>query len=113
MSLSELQCQKLIVKMFLQNPNKSKSETTGIQDSYYLSYINKRFDKQERVERKIGSGKKCSLSSSKVHAALKTQTAGRSAKSYLELGWKIQVQHITVKKYLTKMRVHHKAKKRT
>jgi DNA-binding transcriptional regulator YhcF (GntR family) len=54
--------------------------------------------------------KKCALSSSKVHAALKKQTAGRSAKSYRELGRKIQVHHKTVKKYLTKMEVHCKAK---
>jgi hypothetical protein len=53
------------------------------------------------VERKIGSGKKCALSSSKVRAALKKQTAGRSAKSYRKLGRKIQeiqVHHNTVKK---------------
>jgi hypothetical protein len=42
----------------------------------------KRFEKQEKVERKICSGKKCALSSSKVHATLKKQTASRSAKSY-------------------------------
>jgi hypothetical protein len=42
---------------------------------------------------------------------LKKQTAGRSAKSYRELGRKIQVHHNTVKKYLTKMGVHRKAKK--
>jgi DNA-binding transcriptional regulator YhcF (GntR family) len=59
----------------------------------------------------MGSRKKCALSSSKVRAALKKQTAGRSAKSYRELGWKIQVHHNTVKKYLTKIRVHRKAKK--
>jgi hypothetical protein len=34
------------------------------------------------VERKICFEKKGALSSSKVHAALKKQTAGRSAKSY-------------------------------
>jgi hypothetical protein len=39
---------------------------------------------------------------------LKKQTAGRSAKSYRELGWKIQAHHYTVKKHLTKMGVHHK-----
>jgi hypothetical protein len=41
----------------------------------------------------------------------KKQTAGRSAKSYHELGWKIQVHHNTLKKYLTKMGVYRKAKK--
>jgi hypothetical protein len=40
------------------------------------------------VETKIGSGKKCALSSSKVRAALKN-----SAKSYRELGWKSSSQH--------------------
>jgi hypothetical protein len=60
--------------------------------------------------RKISSGKKCALSSYKVRAALKKQTVGRSAKSYRELGRKIQVHHNTVKKYLTKMGVHRKAK---
>jgi hypothetical protein len=63
------------------------------------------------LEKKIGSGKKCALSSSKFRAALKKQTAVHSAKSYRELGRKIQVQHNTVKKYLTKMGVHRKAKK--
>jgi hypothetical protein len=58
------------------------------------------------VERKIGSGKKCVLSPS---AALKKQTTGRTAKSYRELGQKIQVHHNTVKKYLTKIEVHCKA----
>jgi hypothetical protein len=82
---------------------------SAVQDSHYLSY--KRFEKQEKVETKIGYGKKCALPSSKVRAALKKQTAGRSAKSYHELGWKIQVHHGTVKNYLTKMRVHRKAQK--
>jgi DNA-binding transcriptional regulator YhcF (GntR family) len=35
---------------------------------------------------------------------------GRSAKSYRELGRKIQIHHNTVKKYLTKMEVRRKAK---
>jgi hypothetical protein len=65
------------------------------------------------VARKIGSAKKCAISSSKVRAALNKQTAGRSAKLYRELGLKIKVHHNTVKKYLTKMRVHRKAKKFT
>jgi DNA-binding transcriptional regulator YhcF (GntR family) len=51
------------------------------------------------------------LSSCKIRAALKNHTTGRSAKSYRELGQKIQVHHNTVKKYLTKMGVHHKTKK--
>jgi hypothetical protein len=51
----------------------------------------KRFEKQESVERKIGFGQKCAISSSKARAVLKKQTAGRSAKSYRELGWKIQL----------------------
>jgi hypothetical protein len=63
----------------------------------------KRFKKQKKQERKIDSGKKCAL--------LKKQTAGRSAKSYRELGWKIQVHLNTVKKYLTKIGVHRKTKK--
>jgi hypothetical protein len=45
--------------------------------------------RKKRVERKIGSGTKCAFSSSTVRAALKAQTAGRSVKSYHELGWKI------------------------
>jgi transposase len=50
----------------------------------------KRFEKQEKLERKIGSGKKCALSSSKVRAALKKQ-------SYRELEPKIQIHHNTAK----------------
>jgi hypothetical protein len=66
------------------------------------------------VKRKIGSWKKCAFSSSKVRAALKKQTPGCSANSYCESGKKIQVYHNTVKKYLTKVGVHHrKAKKST
>jgi DNA-binding transcriptional regulator YhcF (GntR family) len=42
---------------------------------------------------------------------LKKQTAGRSAKSYRELGRKIQAHHNTVKKYLKKMEVHRKTQK--
>jgi hypothetical protein len=54
---------------------------------------------------------KCAILSSLVHAALKKQTAGPSAKSYREFGWKIQVYHNTVEKYLTNMGVHRKGKK--
>jgi hypothetical protein len=60
------------------------------------------------VERKIGSGEKCALSSSEGRDVLKKQTAGHSAKSYRALGRKIQVYHNTVEKYLTKMRVFRK-----
>jgi hypothetical protein len=76
MSLSELQRRNLIVKFGLQNPNKSKSETVehfkllGFKIPTIYRTI-KRFEKQEKVERKIGTGKKCALSSSKVRAALK------------------------------------------
>jgi transposase len=116
MSLSELQRRNLIVKFCLENPNKNKSETVE-----YFKLLEfktptiyrtiKRFEKQEKVEKKIGSGKKCALSLSKICVALKKQTAGRNAKSYRELRRKIQVHHNTVKKYLTKMGVHRKAKK--
>jgi hypothetical protein len=89
MSLLELQRQNLIVDFCLENPNKSKSKT--VKDLKLLGFKIptiyrkiKRFEKQEKVKRKIGSGKKCALSSSKVRAALKKQTAGRSAKSYIE-----------------------------
>jgi hypothetical protein len=80
MSLSELQCRNLIVKFCLENPNKSKSETVehfkllGFKIPTFYRTI-KRFAKQEKVERKIGSGKKFALSSSKVRAALTKQTA--------------------------------------
>jgi hypothetical protein len=46
---------------------------------------------KKNLKRKFGSSRKCALSSSKVCAALKKQTAGRSAKSYRELGRKIQI----------------------
>jgi hypothetical protein len=58
----------------------------------------------------FGSGKKCAFSSSKVRAALKKQTADRSAKSYRQSEWKLQAHH---KKYLTEMGVYRKAKKST
>jgi hypothetical protein len=114
--MTELRRRNLIVRFCLENSNKSKSETAEhfkrlrfkIPTIYRTS---KRFEKQEKVEKKISSGKKCALSSSKVRAALKKQTAGRSAKSYRELGRKIQVHHNTVKKYLTKMGIHREAKK--
>jgi hypothetical protein len=93
---------------------KSKSETVEhfklLEFKILIIYRRvKRFEKQEKVKRKIGSEKKCAFSSSKVRAALKKQPGGRSAKSYRELGRKIQVHHNTVKKYLTG--VHCKAKK--
>jgi hypothetical protein len=69
MSLSELQRRNLIVKFCLEKPNESKSETV----EYYkllefkiptIYRTIERFKNQENVERKIGSGKKCALSSS-------------------------------------------------
>jgi hypothetical protein len=102
MSLLELQRRNLIVKFCLETPNKSKSET----DEHFklLGFkILLSHNKKVWEARKFGSGKKCTLSSFKVRAALKEQTAGRSAKSYRELGRKIQVHLNTVKKYLTKM----------
>jgi hypothetical protein len=111
MSLSELQRRNLLVKFCPENPNKSKSETvTHFKHFKLLRFkiptIYRRFAKQEKVERKIGSGEKCALSSCKVRAALKKQ-------SYHELGWKIQVHHNNVKKYLMKMEDHRRAKKST
>jgi hypothetical protein len=118
MSFSELQRRNLIVKFCLENSNKSKNETVDVEHFKLLGFnipiiflTIKRFEKQEKMERNIGSGKKCAFSSSKVHAALKKQTAGCCAKSYRELGRKIKFHHNTVKKYLLKMRVHRKAKK--
>jgi hypothetical protein len=117
MSLSELQRRNLIVKFCLEKPNKSKSETVehfkfklmGFKSPTIYRTI-KRFEKQEKVERKNWFREKCSLSSSKVRAALKKQTAGRSSKSYREMGRMIKVYHNTVKKYLIKIGVHCKAK---
>jgi Fe2+ or Zn2+ uptake regulation protein len=82
MSLSELQRRNLIVKFSLKNPNKSKRETD---ENFKLLEFKiptiyrtiKMFEKQKKVDRKIGFEKKCARSSSKVHAALKKQTAGR------------------------------------
>jgi hypothetical protein len=57
------------------NPNKSKSETIehfkllGFKIPAIYRTI-KRFEKQEKVEKKIGSQKKCALSSSKVRDTL-------------------------------------------
>jgi hypothetical protein len=61
MSLSELQRRNLIV-ICLENPNKSKSETVehfkllGFKIPTIYRTI-KRFEKEEKVERKIGSAK--------------------------------------------------------
>jgi hypothetical protein len=62
MSLSELQRGNLIVKFCLENLNKSKSET--VEHFKLVEFkipticrTNKRFEKQEKVERKICSGK--------------------------------------------------------
>jgi hypothetical protein len=93
MSLSELR--RLIVKFCLGNPSKCKSETVehfkllGFKIATTYRTI-KMCEKEEKVERKIGSGKKCALSSSKAPAALKQQTAGRIRNSYRELGRKIK-----------------------
>jgi hypothetical protein len=55
--------------------------------------------------------KKFDLSSFKACAALRKQIAGCSARTYRELGRKIQIHHNTVNKYLTKIDGHCKAKK--
>ncbi|KAI4469764.1 exonuclease phage-type/recb c-terminal domain-containing protein [Holotrichia oblita] len=55
------------------------------------------------IERRKGSGKKCVLSDSKVRALLKTETVGRSAKSFRQLGRKYGVDKNTIKKYLQLM----------
>jgi hypothetical protein len=72
MSLSELQCRNLIVKFSLQNFLEYKKPT--------IYPTIKKFEHQENVERKIGGGQKCALSSLKIRAALKKQTAVRSTK---------------------------------
>jgi hypothetical protein len=113
MSLSELQRRNFIVKFYLENPNKSKNETVehfklmGLKIPTIYRTI-KRFEKQEKLD--PGKNVPFHRLNSKVRAALKKQTAGRSAKSYRELGRKIQVHHNTVKLYMTKMRVHCKEK---
>jgi hypothetical protein len=56
---------KFNCKFCLETPNKSKSETA---EHFKLLGL-KMFEKKEKVKRKIGSGKKCALSSSKVRAA--------------------------------------------
>jgi hypothetical protein len=102
------------VKMSLSMKTQIKGKRETFEHFKLLSFkifTIKRFEKQKKQERKIDSGKKCALLSSKVRAVLKKQTAGRSAKSYRELGWKIQVHLKTVKKYLTKIGVHRKTKK--
>jgi hypothetical protein len=68
MSLSELQRRNLIFSFCLENPNKSKSETVGHFKLLGLKIPTiyrtiKRFGKQKKVERGIGSRKKCALSS--------------------------------------------------
>jgi hypothetical protein len=104
----ELQRRNLSEKCCLENPNKRRNKNIepfkllGFKiPSIYRTII--RFEKQEKEERKIGSGKNCALSSSKarskVRTALKKENAGRRAKPYN-----------TDKKYLTKMEVHYKAK---
>jgi hypothetical protein len=70
--------------------------TLNYWDSRFPIFTIKRFEQQEKVKMKIGSGKKTALSSSKVRAALRKQTAGSSAKAYRELKRKIQVHHNTV-----------------
>jgi hypothetical protein len=104
--LSKCRCQnysvkiKYLVYFRLEYPNKSQSKTVeyfklnGIQETWFLE--------ARKCGKKIGSGRKCGLSSFKVRAGLKKQAAGRSAKLYREL---------RQKKHLTKMRVHRKAKK--
>jgi hypothetical protein len=62
MLLSELQRRNLIIKFCLENLNKSKSETVehfkllGCKTPTIYRTI-KRFEKQEKLERKIDSGK--------------------------------------------------------
>jgi hypothetical protein len=72
-----------------------------------LTINRSRFEMQENLERKIGSGQKC-FSPSKTRTALKKQT---SSISYRDFGWKICYK--IVKNYLKNIGVHRKSKKFT
>jgi hypothetical protein len=70
----QIQPRNFIVNFCLENPNLSKNETVELFKllqfkilPIYRTII--RFEKQEKVKRKIGSRKKCALSSSEVRAA--------------------------------------------
>lgn len=116
MSLNELDRRKLICKFCEENPNKTKSEVfkhfndMGFKKTFIYNTMNL-FEHNKSVERKPGSGKKCSLQDSKVRAKLKAETAGRSAKSYRQLGKKYKCDKNTVKRYLESMGIEKKKKK--
>lgn len=116
MALSELERRNLVGIFCEQNPHLKKNEifkhfhAMGFKKTFIYNAI-KLFENKKSMVRKPGSGRKCALKDSKVRANLKQQTAGRSAKSYSELGRKFKVHRDTIKMYLTKMGVNRKAKK--
>jgi hypothetical protein len=67
MLLSKLQRRNLCVNFCLENPNKTFEhfKPLGYRKPTIYRTI-KRFETQEKVERKIGFGKKCAFSSSKA-----------------------------------------------
>lgn len=116
MSLNELSRRKLICKFCEENPEKARSEVfkhfrdMGFKKTFIYSTI-KLFLNNKSVERKCGSGRKCSLQDAKVRSKLKAETVGCSAKSYRQLSKKYNCDKNTVKKYLETMGVQKKKKK--
>jgi hypothetical protein len=60
------------LKFYIENPRKPHIYTMGYKKPSFHRNI-KRFENQENVERKIGSGQKCVLSWIKACAALKNK----------------------------------------
>lgn len=116
MSLNELNRRKLICKFCEENPKKTKSEIfshfkdMGFKKTFIYKTINL-YKNNKSIERKCGSGRKCSLQDSKVRSKLKLETSGCSAKSYRQLGKKYNCDKNTIKKYLESMGVEKKKKK--
>lgn len=116
MSLNELNRRKLICEFCVENPNKTKIEIfnhfkdMGFKKTFIYKTINL-CKNNKPIERKRGSGRKCSLQDSKVRSKLKGETVGCSGKSYRQLGKKYNCDKNTIKKYLESMGVQRKKKK--
>ena len=83
----------------------------GFKKTFIYKTVNL-YENNMPIERKSGSGRKCSLQDSKLRSKLKNEVLGASAKSYRQLGRKYNCDKNTIKKYLESMGVQ-KRKKRT
>lgn len=108
---------KLICNFQDNNPTLKKSEvvkhfvTMGISRRSIYSILSN-YEKRKTTTRAKGSGNFSTLSHSKTRARLAKLTSNKVAKSYRELGNKLECSKTTVKKYLESMGIKRRTRKR-